>query len=59
MRTFVCTNGHTEPNRAQGEDADPINAVINATASTHGLALATLNLTCCPMLEDLQRPYES
>ena len=36
---------------------DPIDALIAATAKTHGLALATLNLKHFPMFVGLTRPY--
>ena len=36
---------------------DPIDALIAATAKTHGLALATLNLKHFPMFAGLTRPY--
>lgn len=37
---------------------DPIDALIAATAETHDLPLATLNLKHFPMFEKLRRPYE-
>ncbi len=36
---------------------DPLDAMIAATAQTHGLAFATLNLKHFPMFPDLARPY--
>jgi predicted nucleic acid-binding protein len=36
---------------------DPIDALIAATAKTHGLPLATLNLKHFPMFAGLTRPY--
>lgn len=36
---------------------DPIDALIAATAKTHALALATLNLKHFPMFAGLTRPY--
>ena len=37
---------------------DPIDALIAATAKTHGLPLATLNIKHFPMFEKLRRPYQ-
>jgi hypothetical protein len=36
---------------------DPVDALIAATAKTHGLDLATLNLKHFPMFKGLKRPY--
>ena len=38
---------------------DPIDALIAATAKTHGLPLATLNLKHFPMFAGLTRPYRT
>jgi predicted nucleic acid-binding protein len=38
---------------------DPIDALIAATAKTHGLRLATLNLKHFPMFAGLTRPYQT
>jgi predicted nucleic acid-binding protein len=38
---------------------DPIDALIAATAKTHGLRLATLNLKHFPMFAGLIRPYRT
>ena len=38
---------------------DPIDALIAATAKTHGLALVTLNLKHFPMFAGLSRPYRA
>lgn len=36
---------------------DPVDALIAATATIHGLPLATLNLKHFPMFPGLERPY--
>jgi hypothetical protein len=38
---------------------DPIDALIAATARSHGLSLATLNLKHFPMFAGLSRPYRA
>jgi predicted nucleic acid-binding protein len=38
-------------------NVDPIDALVAATAKTHDLPLATLNLKHFPMFEKLKRPY--
>jgi predicted nucleic acid-binding protein len=54
---IACLAGDYIRQYGPSHGTDPIDALIAATAKTHGVALATLNLKHFPMFADLERPY--
>ncbi len=56
-RDIACLAGDFIHQYGPSHETDPIDALIAATARSHGLALATLNLKHFPMFSGLQRPY--
>ena len=56
-REIAVLAGRYYRNYKKSHGLDPLDALIGATASHQGLALATLNVKHFPMFEGLERPY--
>ena len=55
---IACLAGDYVRRYGPSHGVDPIDALIAATAMTHALELATLNVKHFPMFKGLRRPYQ-